>query len=193
VGDEPKDVLKEIFLHREDRAAAERVFRALVEASGATRIEAQTNDRLLTQLLLSNVETVERDRILFEDVVTTKHSVPGAAFRSITESDREGVFAHDSMPVGDWVVELGGEVVATGGLMLHYNPPFSDIYMTVARPFRRGGIGTLIVQELKRISYEMGKTPAARCDAANVASRRTLQRAGLAPCAWIVSGRITGT
>jgi GNAT superfamily N-acetyltransferase len=100
------------------------------------------------------------------------------------------VFHHEVEPVGDWMVEMDGKIVATGGLMFHYNPPYSDIFMEVAAPARRRGVGAFLVQELKRVSYEMGKTPAARCNADSAASRRTLERAGMAACAWIIGGRI---
>jgi hypothetical protein len=46
------------------------------------------------------------------------------------------------------------------------------------------------VQELKRICYEMGKIPAARCNVANAASRRTLQKAGMLPCGRILLGEV---
>ncbi len=189
-GDDPKDTVKEFYLHRGDRADAPAFFRALVAESGAKRIEAQTNDRLLTQMLLDHVESVERDRVLFEDVATTRHRVPDVIFRPAAAGESDGVFVHAVVPVGDWVVELQGEIVATGGLMFHYNPPYADIYMEVAERWRGRGIGGYLVQELKRVSYEMGKTPAARCPATNVASRRTLQRAGMAACAWILAGTI---
>ena len=100
------------------------------------------------------------------------------------------IFAHTVEPVGDWAVESGGEVVATGGIMLHYNPPYGDIYMEVAAPHRRRGYGSYLVQELKRFCYEMGRRPAARCAIGNVASRRTLERAGMVPCAHIMRGKI---
>ncbi len=45
-----------------------------------------------------------------------------------------------------------------------------------------------MVKELKRISYEMDRIPAARCNAANIGSRATLQKAGLFPCARLLSG-----
>ena len=191
-GDDPKDTVKEFYLHRPDRTEAPALFRALVAESGAKRIEAQTNDRLLTQVLLDHVESVERDRVLFEDVTTTSHHVDGAIFRPLATGEAGAVFSHVVEPVGDWVIELEGEVVATGGLMFHYNPPYADIYMEVAERRRGAGIGAYLVQELKRLSYEMGKTPAARCSATNVASRRTLQRAGMAPCGWILTGQIAG-
>ena len=43
---------------------------------------------------------------------------------------------------------------------------------------------------LKRIAYEIGKKPAARCNVANVASRSTLQKAGLLPCGRILVGDV---
>lgn len=47
-----------------------------------------------------------------------------------------------------------------------------------------------MIQELKRVCYEMGKVPAARCGAENVVSRATLQKAGMLPCANIITGVI---
>lgn len=188
VGDEPPDLVKEFFLHERDRHVSRALFQELVAAAGARRIESQTNDGLLTQMLMDTVEAIERDRILFEDAAATDHAVAGAVFRPIRPDERDTVFAHEVEPVGDWVIALDGQVVATGGLTFYYNPPYSDLYMEVAAPMRRGGLGALIVQELKRVSYEMERKPAARCDASNAASRRTLERAGMAPCAWIIRG-----
>lgn len=191
-GDEPRDLVKEFFLHPRDRGAAENLFREFVAASGARRIEAQTNDLLLTLMLLDSVETVERDRILFADAFPTAHRIPHAQFRPITRRERSRVFSHELEPVGDWVIEVEGEVAATGGLMFHYNPPYADIYLEVAAPWRRRGFGRFLVQELKRVSYEINKVPAARGSATNLASRRTLQGAGMRPCAWIIGGYIAG-
>jgi len=63
--------------------------------------------------------------------------------------------------------------------------------MAVAEPYRRRGYGSYLVQELKRTCYEMGRIPAARCNAANAASRATLQRAGLLPRARVLTGVIS--
>jgi GNAT superfamily N-acetyltransferase len=48
---------------------------------------------------------------------------------------------------------------------------------------QRTGLGSYLLQELKRICHEDGRIPAARCHQDNAASRRTLQRAGMFPCA----------
>jgi GNAT superfamily N-acetyltransferase len=86
------------------------------------------------------------------------------------------------------VVEIDGQVAASGGVLFHYNRPYGDIYMDVEESFRRRGLGAFLVQELKRLCYEGGHVPAARCNPTNVASRRTLQRAGFVPCAHILKG-----
>src|SRR5262249_62021949 len=87
-----------------------------------------------------------------------------------------------------WLLEIEGNIAATGGILYHYNRPYGDIYMAVAESFRRRGLGAYLVQELKRICYEQGSVPAARCNPANVASRKTLQKAGFVPCGCMLHG-----
>ncbi len=60
--------------------------------------------------------------------------------------------------------------------------------MEVDEPSRRRGIGGYLIQELKRVAYEMGRVPAARCNVTNAASRATLQKAGMLPCARVLAG-----
>jgi len=62
--------------------------------------------------------------------------------------------------------------------------------MEVAEPFRRKGFGSYLVQELKRICYERGSIPAARCNPENIASRKTLQKAGFVPYAHMLTGKL---
>lgn len=188
---ERKETVTEFYVLPTHRAAAIRLFREFVAQSGANRIEAQTNDVLLTLMLYDCATNIERHAVLFADGLTTNLPAPGVTFRQASEADRAGVFEHKSEPVGDWVVESAGQVLATGGILFHYNVPYGDIYMEVAEPARRRGLGSYLVQELKRVCYEMGKIPAARCDPGNFASRATLQKAGLLPCARMLSGTIS--
>jgi hypothetical protein len=39
-------------------------------------------------------------------------------------------------------------------------------------------------------AYELGAIPGARCNPGNIASRKTLQKAGFVPCAHILDGTI---
>src|SRR5688500_3383369 len=95
------------------------------------------------------------------------------------------------MPEGergaDYVLDAGGTIAACGGLLWHYNRPYGDLYMHVAEPFRRRGMGAYLVQEIKRACYERGSVPGARCNPTNTASRSTLQKAGFVPCGHILT------
>jgi GNAT superfamily N-acetyltransferase len=184
------DTVKELFVRIEHRAEALPLFRALVAASGATRVEAQTNDPLLHLMLLDTCADLESHTVLFADALTTSRAVRDVIFRRLTSEERAAAFAHTSEPVGEWGLVRDGAVLATGGLLFHYNPPYGDIHMEVAPAHRGQGFGAYVVQELKRVAYAMGAVPAARCQARNVASRRALERAGMHACARIVRGRI---
>lgn len=186
----PKTIVKEFFLVPDHRHHALPIFRRFLAVGGAVTIEAQTNDALLFDMLDQCAVAVSSDTILFSDAVVTNLLAPGATLRPVTKRDRLRMFSHTQEPVGDWGLEVDSRIVATGGLLFHYNPPYGDIYMEVAAPFRRLGYGSYLVQELKRISREGGHIPAARTGQDNTGSQRTLQRAGMTPCGRIVTGRL---
>lgn len=188
---EPKDTIKEFFVLPSARGLALPLLRQVVAISGARTIEAQTNDVLLSLMLYDCAVDVASETILFAAGVTTTIAPPaGVTLRPVTDGDRATVFPHTLEPVGDWGLECDDKLAATGGIFFHYNPPYGDIYMEVASPYQRKGLGSYLVQELKRICFEMTRIPAARCHQDNVISRLTLQRAGMLPCARIVRGRI---
>jgi GNAT superfamily N-acetyltransferase len=188
---DPKDTITEFYVLPIHRGVALPLFRRLIEVSQAKKIETQTNDFLLTLMLFDCATTIERHAVMFDASFTTNLVVPGATFRKTAEAEKGHIFPHSTEPIGDWLIEADGQIVATGGILFHYNIPYGDIYMEVAEPFRRRGYGSYLVQELKRTAYEMGKIPAARCNATNAASRATLQKAGMMPCARVLVGTIT--
>lgn len=165
------------------------LFSALLAASGAAAIETQSNDKLLTVMLHAFAPSVTSESILFHDKLTTAHAPAGAIFRCATAADALDISPDQLKWHG--VVEVEGEVAATGGILFHYNRPYGDIYMEVAEPFRRRGLGSYLVQELKRVCYEGGNVPAARCNPQNIASRKTLQKAGFVPCGHILTGAVS--
>ena len=167
------------------------LFRALLTASGAATIETQSNDTLLTVMLHTFAQSVTSESILFHDKLTTAHSPHGAIVRRATPDDAAQLLSHELDAEANWVVEVERKVAAAGGVLFHYNRPYGDIYMKVAEPFRRRGLGSYLVQELKRVCYEQGNVPAARCNPTNIASRKTLQKAGFVPCGHILSGSVS--
>jgi GNAT superfamily N-acetyltransferase len=185
-----KPTVYEFFLLPHHRRRLFDGFLALLTASGATGVEAQSNDVLLTTMLHAFAPTVASESILFHDKVTTAHSPPDAVFRRATPEDA-GPRAEQGLDAeARWLVAVGGAVAGAGDILYHYNRPYGDIYMAVGESFRRRGVGTYLVQELKRVCYEGGSVPAARCNPRNVASRQTLQRAGFVPCGHILTGTV---
>jgi len=178
----------EFFVVPHHRLQLFELFRALLIASGAASIEVQSNDVLATTMLHTFAGPVTSESVLFHDKVSTSHRPLGATFREPTMNEAPDAPRDELMWRG--VVEVEGKVAASGGILFHYNRPYGDIYMETTEPFRRRGLGAFVVQELKRVCYENGHVPAARCNPDNVASQRTLQRAGFVPCGHILKGSV---
>jgi GNAT superfamily N-acetyltransferase len=164
------------------------LFEQLVAASGAEFVECQSNDLLLSSMIYEFSSSVTADVALFADQAVTEHMIPGVAVRLRGPDDP--VFEHKAEPVGEYVAVSGDEVVGTGGFLLHYNRPFADLYMEVREDHRRRGIGSYLVQEIKRECYLAGRVPAARTGLENIASRATLLKAGMKICGFMLTGKV---
>lgn len=166
-------------------------FDELLTISKAAFIECQSNDAVLTEMLHRFATNIQENIILFKDHTVTELVCADAVFR--TRRDNDQLFEHHSEPEGSHVIDKNGEVVATGGFLLHYNIPYADLYMEVAKPHRQKGYGSFLIQELKRTCYLAGRVPAARCDISNTASKATLLKAGFAICGYGLSGEVAAS
>ena len=117
-GGEPKDMIQEFFVLPAHRGSALPLFRRLIETSQARRIEAQTNDVLLTLMLYDCASEITSDTDRLPRRSDNGPCVPGATFREATDADKENIFEHKVEPVGDWLLEVDGAIVATGGFLL---------------------------------------------------------------------------
>lgn len=170
--------LFELYVLPHFRMRAFDCFSCLVEAGGVTAMEIQSNDTLLLVMLHAYARDIKSERIVFEDKVTTANPALTAVVKKQEGTESE------------WRLEVDGVAAGKGGILYHYNRPYGDIYMKIAEPYRRRGYGCFLVQELKRICREGGSVPCARCNTENLASRRTLQRAGFVPYAHILLGTL---
>lgn len=184
--------LFEFYILPEYRSRAFDLFEAWVAASGARFLKIQSNNLLQSVMLHTYARDIQSDAIVFQDRVTTALPSMGATMHCVMPESqiRQCMEARDGGP--EWRLELNGETVATGGILFHYNRPYGDIYMDVPESYRRRGFGAYIVQELKRVAYQLGAIPGARTNTGNIASRKTLQKAGLVPYANILTGTIGG-
>jgi len=183
-----KPTLFEFYVVPERRTRAFDLFEALLGATGVRLMEIQSNDALLAVMLHAYAREIESEKVVFRDGRTTELPANGATLRGVTSDADTRTRMEERRGASEWLLELDGETVCEGGIMFHYNRPYGDIYMEVSEPFRRRGFGSYFVQELKRVCYQIGAVPGARCDPTNIASRRTLQCAGFVPYAHILIG-----
>ncbi len=182
-----RDTIFEFYIILPFRKLASQVFPKLIAASGASLIECQSNDFLLTSMLYEFAQNINADVVLFAEHAVTGFKNPGLVFRGTGKDDK----TYDPrVELGEYVLELQGEIVATGGFLLHYNMPFADLYMDVKKDFRRKGFAGYFLQEVKKECYSAGRAPAARCNIGNKASRATLIKAGLKVCGFMLKGTI---
>ena len=185
-----KPTVYEYFILPQFRSRMFDLFIDLLTSSRAIMIETQSNDPLLTVMLHTFAQNVTSESILFHDKLTTSHSPLNAVFRRASPDDGAQIVQQELDSEAKWVVTVESSIAAAGDILYHYNRPYGDIYMKVGESFRRRGLGSYLVQELKRVCYEGGSVPAARCNPKNIASRKTLQKAGFVPCGHILNGTV---
>ncbi|MBL9128547.1 MAG: GNAT family N-acetyltransferase [Verrucomicrobiales bacterium] len=176
----------EFYLLPEYRSEAFSAFDAFLAVGGVRHYEVQSCDTLLTVMLHVHGRNVATEKIVFRDRTTTRHAFPDAELRATTAVSEVHRAIDARQGGGEWIVEVAGVTAGKGGLLFHYNRPYADVYMEIAEPFRRQGLGAFLVQELKQLAYGFGAVPAARCNPTNTASRRTLVRAGFEPSGVIL-------
>jgi GNAT superfamily N-acetyltransferase len=184
---EDRDAIFEFYLLKPFRKFSNLIFPEFISVSGATFIECQSNDMLLSSMLYEYAQNVNAEAILFEDQFQTNFNIEGAIFRKQKAED------NISKDAGEYVLDQNGAVVATGGFVQNYNLPYIDMFYEVKENFRQRGLGSLMVQELKREAYLMGRVPAARCNIKNQKSKATLLKGGLKVCGFILIGEIKRT
>ncbi|MFL5809388.1 MAG: GNAT family N-acetyltransferase [Flavisolibacter sp.] len=181
---EDRDTIFEFYMQDAYSKYSSQVFSEFLAISGVQWIECQTNDPVLSSMLFEYAVNIQAEAILFNDMYPTEFSIQGAEFQKGT---KKNLNPSDS---GEYIVCSQGEIVATGGFMLNYNLPYADIYMEVKDAFRRMGLGSFIIQELKKEIYRVGRVPAARCNINNLASKSALVKAGFKPCGFLVHGEV---
>ncbi|GAC1640492.1 MAG: hypothetical protein NVS9B14_22010 [Candidatus Acidiferrum sp.] len=182
----------EFYTFPEFRGMTSAMFREFLRRSGPTHIEAQSNVAQMAAMLQEFGTEIVTEGFLFAEGAMTQLAGPAnGVFRRLRETGELPLFNHGVEPTGDWAIEAGGKVVATGGYLTHYNPPYADLYMEVEESYRRKGFGSYLIQELKRVCHENGYKAAARCNFENVASRKTLERGGMKVCGEILVGKVT--
>lgn len=181
---EDRDTIFEFYVLPPYRKYNSTIFHDFIVASKATLIECQSNDEQLTDMLYEFATNIYAEAILFEDHIETSWHIAGVQFGRKSSHEQKGA------DMDGYYLQQQGNIVANGGFMLNYNFPYADIYMDVKENCRQQGLGSLLVQELKKEIYRLGRVPAARCNISNNASKATLMKAGFKPCGYRLKGNI---
>lgn len=187
-----KPTILEFYVLPDHRTRAFDLFEAFLDVSGARLMEIQSNDALLAVMLHTYARDVCSEAIVFRDGFTTTLPANGAVLQPLTSDDEVRAAIAERQGGPEFLLQVDGKPAGKGGILFHYNPPYGDVYMDIEEPFRGRGFGAYLVQELKRLAYDIGSIPAARCSRDNQPSRKTLQKAGFVPYAHILNGTIPG-
>lgn len=180
----------DFYVLRTHRAEWPALWDAFAAASRADAYELQTNLPLISDLLTRLGGPHQFDRIVYGEGHATALPAAGARLRRVTSVLETQLCIRERAGQCQWDLELDGAKVGEGSLLFHYNEPFADIAMEIHEPFRRRGLGAYLVQELKLAPRGLGAIPAARTNADNVASQRTLEKAGLIRAGRIATGQL---
>jgi len=63
-------------------------------------------------------------------------------------------------------------------MLFKSNEQYGDIGIIVAEEYRKKGVGTYIITQLKEHCYRNNLKPMACCNPKNIASRKTLEKSG---------------
>jgi GNAT superfamily N-acetyltransferase len=179
-----RDTIFEFYLVPPHRHLASRIFKQFIDLTAVIFIECQSNDLLLSSMLHEFSESIIPEAILFAEDKETHYKIEGVHFK------RRHIDDDSPQHHGGYYLECNGETVAEGGFLTNYNRPYADIYMDAKEGHRQKGYGSLIVQELKKEVYRIGRVPAARCGSNNHISKATLIKAGFKVCGARLKGKI---
>jgi predicted acetyltransferase len=187
---------------------AAELFAAVIETEWVETGVAATNDPAFLSLCLDVQKQVSVNTYLYHDVLQvdpTLPAYPSATFRLSTEQDLgrllvfygrndefadtdaiESNFGDQQNYVQSLIANQQSFVLYDGDTLLGIGecrcsasqPPYADIGMIVDKEYRRRGVGASILARLKAHCTSQNVVPICSCAANNIASRKTIEKAG---------------
>jgi ribosomal protein S18 acetylase RimI-like enzyme len=164
-----KPTFFEFFVMPLHRLHAFRSFEIFLTIARPRFLEVQTNDPLSTVMALTYGREFATEKIVFQDNGPTGNLGNGALLRPLTSDADIRKAMSQRQGGGEWLLEVDGTVAGKGGICFITTSP-TGYLLEVNESFRRRGLGSYLVQELKRLAHEYGAIPCARCNPDNVAS-----------------------
>ena len=190
-----KPTVFELYVLPAHRARAFDLFEALLTTSHARFMEIQSNDPAARgDAPYLREKHLDRENSVFRDGFTTTLPANAAVLEQITPDAETRQCIEERQGGTEWQLHVSSgrcdeRVQRSASCSTTIRPTLTSTWKWRSRS--GGGVSARpIVQELKRVAYELGTIPCARSSPDNVASRKTLQKAGFVPCALILNGTI---
>ena len=193
----PKKTLLQFFVVDDVLPRLQEIFSEMLSRGYIEKALVLTRDRVTLAGCMDFLKEVSVDSYLFEEgghIPTVTLDITEPVFRVATLSDAPAIRAacgdfHDflhytlegSITMGDIFVLLSGESVLGTGVIgsKDFEHPYVDIGMCVNEAYRKKNIGTYMITKLREECHKQGWIPGASCKSDNVASRKTLEKAGM--------------
>ncbi len=197
-------VVVEFFLSADHLPTMPAMFQAVLDTTGARRAVCKTFDPSMLTAAASRPATISTTGFLFRRVDKSLALKHGVHARLATRDDVDSVLRmHDGFFTDRDEIERYvrnsylfvyessiGDLLGCGILTRVIDGLDGiDVGMVVAAEHRRRGLGVHILSDLKRRCLDAGLRPIAGCRADNVASRRSLERAGFTSAHSLVEFR----
>ena len=193
----PKRTLLQFYVVDDVLPRLQEIFSEMLSRGHIEKALVLTRDRVALAVCMDFVKEVAVDSYLFEEgeqIPTVTLDITEPVFRVATLSDAPAIRAacgdfHDflhytlegSIATGDIFVLLSGESVLGTGVIgsKEFQHPYVDIGMCVNEVYRKKNVGTYMLTKLREECHRQGWIPGASCKSGNVASRKTLEKAGM--------------
>ena len=193
----PKGTLLQFYVTEAYLNVAQEIFSEMLSGEYIEKALVLTRDRVALSVTLECMREVAVDSYVFEEgehLPTISIEFEDISFRKATLRDVPAIreacgdfhdFLHytleGSIASGDIFVLLSGGVVLGTGVIgaKDFQPPYVDIGMCVNEAYRNRKVGSYIISLLRQECHRQGWISGASCKRENIASKKTLEKAGL--------------
>ncbi|GHO65197.1 hypothetical protein KSC_040890 [Ktedonobacter sp. SOSP1-52] len=191
--------LLRFYLIKEYQAQAQEIFQKIVSTYELQYAITSTIEPLYFALCLDFQKSITPQSYLFRDhkYIKATDDLFAQPFRKAEKSEFNALvsfYQENAEGPGEWIEPFLHErldreelfvgfsqhtLIATGECIpSQRQPPYADLGMVVAQPYRGRGLGRSVLLHLKEYCYEVGWKPICSCTVNNHASKKAIERAG---------------
>lgn len=186
-------ILVQFYIFNEYLIYASEIFLHIITSDIIETASVSTKESIFLGLCLDYQKSVSVDMYIFSDNRKVKYKLKGfnnTVFRLATKCDIDAIKNkcdpafegyYEDLITNDQLFVLYEEDTLLGigeFRIIKAHNQYGDIGMVVVEEYRRKGIGTYIITQLKEHCYKNNLKPMACCNSKNLASKNTLEKSG---------------